>query len=241
MNKKKGFTLIELLAIIVILAIIAVITVPIVLGIIDDAKKGSAVDSVYGYIDAIETNNALAGTSNEYTLIESTDDVNTLDVKVSGLKPTSGSITVTNGRVTNANLVMNGFTCTYDGEKVNCDGESTPVSYYAFGDPTDESIRTTDYTTLGKNIFLKLEGEQKSVCILRNGEKHCFKNNNYDIENEHVQEVFSDISCVASLLIMNCNASDFGCGVLSDSGVVCRDFGAGGRCSVGSDGQVICV
>ena len=36
---RKGFTLIELLAVIVILAIIALIAVPIVLGIIDDAKK----------------------------------------------------------------------------------------------------------------------------------------------------------------------------------------------------------
>ena len=240
MNRKKGFTLIELLAIIVILAIIAVITVPIVLGIIDDAKKGSAVDSVYGYIDAIETNNALAGTSNEYTLIESTDDVNTLDVKVSGLKPTSGSITVTNGRVTNANLVMNGFTCTYDGEKVNCDGESTPVSYYAFGDPTDESIRTTDYTTLGKNVFLKLEGEQKSVCMLRNGEKHCFKNNNFDIEKEHVQEVFSDISCNASSPYVYCDASDFYCRVLSDGYVACADYGSGENCYVNPKDSVYC-
>lgn len=38
MNKKRGFTLIELLAIIVILAVIGVITVPLILGIIDDAK-----------------------------------------------------------------------------------------------------------------------------------------------------------------------------------------------------------
>ena len=53
MKKKKGFTLIELLAIIVILAIIAVITVPIILGIVDEAKKGTAKDSAYGYKDAV--------------------------------------------------------------------------------------------------------------------------------------------------------------------------------------------
>jgi type IV pilus assembly protein PilA len=39
MKNKKGFTLIELLAIIVILAVIAVITVPLILGIIDEAKQ----------------------------------------------------------------------------------------------------------------------------------------------------------------------------------------------------------
>lgn len=51
---KKGFTLIELLAIIVILAIIAVITVPIILNVIDNAKKGAAKNSVIGYGKAIE-------------------------------------------------------------------------------------------------------------------------------------------------------------------------------------------
>ncbi len=40
--KNKGFTLIELLAVIVILAIIALIATPIILGIIDDARKGAA-------------------------------------------------------------------------------------------------------------------------------------------------------------------------------------------------------
>lgn len=51
---KKGFTLIELLAIIVILAIIAVITVPLILNIIEDAKKGAERNSVIGYGKAVE-------------------------------------------------------------------------------------------------------------------------------------------------------------------------------------------
>ena len=51
MRKKNGFTLIELLAIIVILAIIAVITVPIILNIIDNSRRGAAKDSAYGYKD----------------------------------------------------------------------------------------------------------------------------------------------------------------------------------------------
>ena len=49
MKKKNAFTLIELLAIIVILAIIAVITVPIILNIIENSRKGAAKDSAYGY------------------------------------------------------------------------------------------------------------------------------------------------------------------------------------------------
>jgi len=51
---KKGFTLIELLAIIVILAIIAVITVPLILGIIDEAREKAAKSSVVGYGKAVE-------------------------------------------------------------------------------------------------------------------------------------------------------------------------------------------
>ncbi len=53
MKNKKGFTLIELLAIIVILAIIAVITVPIILNIIENSKKGAATDSAYGFKNAV--------------------------------------------------------------------------------------------------------------------------------------------------------------------------------------------
>ncbi len=52
-SKIKAFTLIELLAIIVILAIIAVITVPIILNIIENSRKGAAIDSAYGYRDAV--------------------------------------------------------------------------------------------------------------------------------------------------------------------------------------------
>ena len=39
--KKKGFTLIELLAVIIILAIIALIATPIILNVIDDARKSA--------------------------------------------------------------------------------------------------------------------------------------------------------------------------------------------------------
>ena len=39
MKRKNGFTLIELLAVIVILAIIALIATPIILGIVDNARK----------------------------------------------------------------------------------------------------------------------------------------------------------------------------------------------------------
>jgi len=50
--KKKGFTLIELLAVIVVLAIIALIATPMIMNVIDKAKKGALEDSAYGLIDS---------------------------------------------------------------------------------------------------------------------------------------------------------------------------------------------
>ncbi len=54
MKKNKGFTLVELLAVIVILAIIALIATPAILRVIEDSRKKSAEDSMYGYIKAVE-------------------------------------------------------------------------------------------------------------------------------------------------------------------------------------------
>ena len=52
--RSKGFTLIELLAVIVILAIIALIATPIILGIINDTKKGARERSIDNIIHAAE-------------------------------------------------------------------------------------------------------------------------------------------------------------------------------------------
>jgi len=55
----KGFTLIELLAVIVILAIIALIATPIIMNVINEAKKGANKDAAYGITKAIETEIAI--------------------------------------------------------------------------------------------------------------------------------------------------------------------------------------
>ncbi len=52
-DNSKGFTLIELLAVIVILAIIALITTPVILNVIENARRNSAVDKAWGTIDAV--------------------------------------------------------------------------------------------------------------------------------------------------------------------------------------------
>ena len=54
MKKKKGFTLIELLAVIVILAIIALIATPIILNIVEKARKSAFENTAYGIIKSGE-------------------------------------------------------------------------------------------------------------------------------------------------------------------------------------------
>ena len=140
--KKKGFTLIELLAVIVVLAIIALIATPMILNTIDDAKKGSAKSSGYGYINSLETslasymlrNNGVSYSAGKYDIATLNTD---LDVTVKGEKPSEGKVCVSSdGTVTKASLKVNGYIVSYDGKEVKntdlkeiedivCDGAST--------------------------------------------------------------------------------------------------------------------
>ena len=119
------------------------------------------------------------------------------------------------------------------------ESEVVPTTYFAFGDPTTSS--TTDSTTLNKNVYAALDTEgNKGVCINRNGERHCFKTNNVEYEQQHVQQVFSDISCTVDSSVIDCYASDFYCHVTSNGNVGCRDHGTNEYCNVRSDGRVTC-
>lgn len=120
----------------------------------------------------------------------------------------------------------------------NCKKIKDNTVYFAFGEPTASS--TTDYTTLGKKVFVAKNGDQKSVCIIRNSRLHCFDNNNYAIEKEHMQQVFSDISCNVYSSYMLCIASDFDCYVGSNGYVDCRDLSTDEGCYMDSNGPVYC-
>ena len=78
---KKGFTLIELLAVIVILAIVAIITIPLINGIMSNAKKSAVKDSIYGIESAADI--YYANNMEEGVLTESIIDLkgNTLSYK----------------------------------------------------------------------------------------------------------------------------------------------------------------
>ena len=94
MKSKKGFTLIELLAVIVILAIIALIATPIIVGVINDAKKNAFTDTAYGVAEAAKLyyagqfyNDSFNGKTFDFT-------GNTDELKLSGKKPSSGTLQI---------------------------------------------------------------------------------------------------------------------------------------------------
>ena len=109
-EKNKGFTLVELLAVIVILALIALIATPIILNVINDAKKQAAKDSAYGYMDAVEkyiVSSELEGKS----INDGTYRVEDLNKKISvkGSTPDNGNIEIKNKEVKRYDIGIDGY------------------------------------------------------------------------------------------------------------------------------------
>ena len=114
-EKNKGFTLVELLAVIVILALIALIATPIILNVINDAKKQAAKDSAYGYMDAVEKYIVSSELEDE-SIQDGTYRVEDLNKKISvkGSTPDNGNIEIKEGAVKNYNLGIDGYYITKD-------------------------------------------------------------------------------------------------------------------------------
>ncbi len=128
----KGFTLIELLAVIVILAIIALIATPIVLNLIERARKGAAESSAYAYIKSSETaavvelmSNTSLDLANKTCKVQATQTqlscedsdgtvLATLTIDVKGDLPKEGSTITFNaqGSVTEVNFNIGAYNVT---------------------------------------------------------------------------------------------------------------------------------
>ena len=115
MKKQKGFTLIELLAVIVILAIIALIATPMIMDVIDKAKKGAAEASMNGYVESIEKS-SIIGTGEDLTIeglpagVYAYDDEVITKIPSKGEKPTAGWIAINSkGYVEAADLKFNSY------------------------------------------------------------------------------------------------------------------------------------
>ena len=135
-QNKKGFTLIELLAVIVILAIIALIATPIILNMINDARKSAAKDSAYGYIDAVEKYVTLASMGEVSTEYDSA-------VLPTGYSTASGAtVTCTEACATSSDTFLSAVNATVKGTKpdkvtlVFANGNLTTGTTFTYGDYT---------------------------------------------------------------------------------------------------------
>ena len=172
---KKGFTLIELLAVIVILAIIAFIAVPIVLNIIEDARKNSVKSSANLYVDGLTKQIAsknMTSAFNPSSCIVSSGNVicdgQVLEYNVDGKKPNSGSITFNNGVVSGYTLDFGDYTVTKNQNGISI-AKTIPIEFngtfvaatqsdthkgIVYMDPTDLS-RTCNATLAAQNLNSK--------------------------------------------------------------------------------------
>ena len=112
---KKGFTLIELLAVIIILAIVALIATPIILDVVEDAKKSAATSEANVIVSGINnfcaTAEMKAQIDDEYTDI-CADGVTSVEVATMvnlGNATLSGDPTYENGKVTAITVISNGY------------------------------------------------------------------------------------------------------------------------------------
>ena len=262
--KKKGFTLIELLAVIVILAVIALIATPMVLDTINKSKKGAASSSAYTYVSEVETtlvkymlkNGGTSYSAGKHTVAELQTD---LGVEVKGDTPSEGNICIGSDRtVTSASIKINGYVVSYDGknatttnldevEDITCDENAAPETpeaalvptYFEFRTPTTSS--TTDYTTLGKNVFATLysDGTTGGVCI-NDGGLFCLQTNDYDNSVAAIKDHFGESSCTDYGSSVDCNSSAFGCFAYSDGNVSCIANSPYELCIANGDGSFAC-
>ena len=133
--KKKGFTLIELLAVIVVLAVIALIAVPVVLNLINTAKKGAAEQSVTGYVKAVE-NTIIKDMINNKEVSDGTYKYNSIEADISGKRPTSGKYTVKNGKVESGNFCVDGYTIEYKNGQSKKISDTCEVLYQVYENGT---------------------------------------------------------------------------------------------------------
>ena len=113
MNLKRGFTLIELLAVIIILAIVALIATPMVLDVIEDAKKSAGLSEANMILGGI--NNYCETSAMEYQLSKK-EDICADGVTVEEIKnmvnlgnATVNKVTYENGKVTELEVESNGY------------------------------------------------------------------------------------------------------------------------------------
>ena len=176
-------------------------------------------------------------TTAKYTSIKNELEGNA--TKVLAKNSVNGTLTVTLNK-TSIEEVREEYVCelTFNAVERDTLGSSEPTYYYAFGTPTTASA--TDYTKVGKNVFVRLgSDDSKAVCINDKG-LFCIKPNDYDNSVLALKNHFGESKCSDISSTFNCYSGAFGCHATSNGDVYCTDDSAHDRCTVSSDGTVAC-
>ena len=124
-------------------------------------------------------------------------------------------------------------------EKISCKVDFEILKYYyAFGTPTTSS--TTDYTTLGKNVFARLGSDDShGVCINNNG-LFCLNTNDYENSKAALTSHFGKSNCTDGRSSFGCHSDNFACDAYSSGRVHCLDYSTFEGCIVDADGSFNC-
>ncbi len=177
-------------------------------------------------------------TEAKYTSIKNELDGNATVIKAK--ETLNGTLTVTLNK-TATEEVREEYVCelTFNAVERDTLGSSGPTYYYAFGTPTTASA--TDYTTLGKNVFVRLgANDSKAVCINDNG-LFCIKPNDYDNSVLALKNHFGESACSVAGSNFSCYSGAFICNATSNGYVDCNDNSTSENCYVYSSGAVACV
>ena len=216
--KNKGFTLIELLAVIVILAIIAIIATPVILNIIDDAKKESGERSVELYSSAIKNGilshqlNGNEVSAGIYTPSDGgktlTKDGVTIKVDYDGARVECTTVEIyENGNIYLKECTVNGETVTYS---LGTKQQIYKPQYYSWSSgnigedlPTDAKQNVSEIDTKGYPFYLGLDVGSNNkvtaayVCFTRNGtEEYCLKGDDTEVFTTNtgvIKDAYSDV------------------------------------------------
>ena len=176
------------------------------------------------------------GTTAKYTSIKNKLDNDV--TKVLAKSSVNGTLTITLDK-TSTEEVSEEYTCKLEFNAVERDtlGEETTY-YYKFGTPTTSS--TTDYTTLGHNVFARLGSDNsKAVCINDNG-LFCIKPGDYDNSVLALKNHFGESACEDRGSWFACESDAFYCGAVPAGRVECRDFSTDKYCLLDPSDSVIC-
>ena len=183
------------------------------------------------------------GTTAKYTSIKNKLENDATVVKAK--ETLNGTLTVTLDKVATESVTEE-YTCKLEFNAVERDtlGVTKPTfvawvpTYFEFGIPTTAS--STDYTTIGKNVFAAIDtNNTRCVCINDNG-LFCIKPNDYDNSVLALKNHFGESACNDSGSACSCSSGVFYCNAYSGGDVRCGDSSIHENCHVNSSGRVNC-